>query len=382
MKYLKLFVVLLLASNSLASPPVPKYPSRPLTQKRFEIRINRFLDLYFYVYKLASSDQTLPPIEGLTQAIDAARQVPMSQPLIDFRIFSFKNSADAERTFSQFPETFTTRQGSTIPLRQRAIHLARSLKKIEKAFIDTIWPQHRKMIEEANARIAKTLAPKQEECFKYFMTSLGMDAANYTVPIYLIAEVPWPGAMTVTGKESNHGVCVLNTAASPGSGLFSALLHEAIHALDAETSGSGNALVEFQNQLSKNGFDKSDLVFRQGPHLLVFIQTAETVRRFLDSSYHPYDQEVFAREGLAPLVSVEKPIWIDYLDGKLSRAEALKKMVDAFVKARKQEGPTNPPLAILATRGQFSGCRTRRTNRWTRAAIACFATCLVRRWVL
>jgi hypothetical protein len=61
----------------------------------------------------------------------------------------------------------------------------------------------------------------------------------------------------------------------------------------------------------------------------------ETVRRFLDSSYQPYDEGVFVRPALAPLVSIEKPIWIDYLDGKLSRDEALKMMVAAFVKARK-----------------------------------------------
>jgi hypothetical protein len=320
---------------------------KPSLRNDLKIRINRFLDLYFYVYKLASSNETLPTIEGLAQAIEAAKQVPMAQPLIDLRIFSCENAADAERTFSQFPETFTTRQGTTIPLRERAVHLARSLARIEKPFVDSVWPKHQQVIEEAHARISSTLEPKQEECFKYFMTSLGMEAANYTVPVYLVAEIPGPGAMTVTGKESNHGFCILNSADSPGSGLFVALLHEAIHALDAETSGSGNALLEFQCQLSKNGFDNSDLVFRNGAHLLVFIQTAETVRRFLDPSYQGYAQGVLAREGLAPLVNIEKPIWIDYLDGKLSRAEALRKMVDAFVKARQLEAPTKPALPSL-----------------------------------
>jgi len=333
-----------MASNSFAQSALPKSAAKLPTQKRFQIRVNRFVDLYFYIYKLTSSDQPLPSIDGLAQAVEAARQVPIYQPLVDLRLFSCENAADAERAFSELPESLTTRQGTVIPLRQRAVQLARSLAKIERPFIDRIWPQHKRSIEEAQARIKRTLEPKQEECFRYLTSHLGMETANYTVPVYLVAEMPaFPPALTAVGKETGHGVSVLNTTDSQGSALFSALLHEAIHALDAETKGSGNVLIEFQNLLLKSGFDKNNFVFRNAPHFLVFIQSVETVRRFLDSSYQPYDQGVFAREVLVPLVSVEKPIWIDYLDGKFSRDEALKMMVTAFVKARKTEGSEKSP---------------------------------------
>ncbi len=265
------------------------------------------------------------------------------QTLIDLGIFGCENAADAERAFALFPETFKTRQGAVIPLRENAVHLARALAVIEKPFREKIWPQHRGVIEKAVTKIAETLEPKQQECFNYFMSRLGMEAANYTVPIYLVAEMPWPAALTATGKETNHGVCVLNAGANQGSDLFAALLHEAIHALDAETSGSGNVLIEFQNQLTKNGFDKNDFVYRNAPHFLVFIQSVETVRRFLDSSYQPYDRGVFVRPALVPLVGVTKPIWTGYLDGKYSRAEALKMMAAAFVKARETELPQKSP---------------------------------------
>jgi hypothetical protein len=336
--------LLLLSASAFAQGPAPKSPASLSTQKRFEVRTKPFLDLYFYVYKLASSDEKLPPIDGLPQAIEAARQVPMYQPLIDLYLFRCENAVDAAQVFAELPETFKTRQGNVIPLRERAIHLARSLAVIEKAFLEKIWPQHRETIAKAATRISQTLEPKQEECFNYLTTRLGLEAANYTVPIYLVAEMPWPAALTATGKETSHGVCILNASASPGSDLFAAVLHEAIHALDAETSGSGNVLVEFQNQLLKNGFTKDDFVVRNAPHFLVFIQSIETVRRFLDSSYQPYDRGVFIRPGLLPLVNVERPIWTGYLDGKFSRAEALNMMVAAFVKAREAEAPSKPPL--------------------------------------
>jgi hypothetical protein len=265
--------------------------------------------------------------------------VPMYQTLIDLLLFNCENAAEAERAFAQFPETFKARQGNVIPLRERAIRLARSLAVIEKPFLEKVWPQHRDAIRKAAAQVAQTLEPKQQECFDYVIKHLGMETANYVVPIYLVAEMPWPAAFTATGKESGHGACVINVGAKQGSSLFDAILHEAIHALDAETSGAGNVLIEFQNRLMKSGFDKNDFAVRNAPHFLVFIQSIETVRRFLDSSYQPYNEGVFARPGLQSLISVERPIWTAYLDGKFSRAEALNQMVAALVKAREKEVP-------------------------------------------
>jgi len=313
-------------------------------QKRFEIRVKPFIDLHFYIYKLLSGDEKPPAIDGFAQAIEAARQVPMYQTLIDLALFNCENAADAERAFSQFPETYKTRQGNVIPLRERAVHLARRLAVIEKPFLEKVWPQHRDAIQRAATRVAQTLEPKQRECFNYLATHLGMEAADYVVPIYLVAEMPWPAALTATGKETNHGVSVINVGANQDSDLFAAILHEAIHALDAETNGTGNVLIEFQNQLLKNGFDKNDFVVRNAPHFLVFIQSVETVRRFLDSSYQPYNEGVFARPGLQPMVRVERPIWTAYLDGKFSREDALRQMVVAFVKAREKEAPAKSPL--------------------------------------
>jgi hypothetical protein len=329
--------LLLFPSSAFAQSSSTRLPSRIAKQPRFEIRVKPFVDLHFYIYKLASGDNKLPDIDGFAQAIEAARQTPMYLTLIDLLLFNCENAAEAEQAFSQFPEAYKTRQGNVIPLRERAIRLARSLAVVEKPFVEKIWPQHRVAIQTAAASVAQTLGPKQQECFDYLTRHLGMEAANYVVPIYLVAEMPWPAAFTATGKESGHGVCVINVGAKQGSSLFDAILHEAIHALDAETQGEGNVLIEFQNQLLKNGFSQNDLVVRSAPHFLVFIQSIETVRRFLDSSYEPYNEGVFVRPGLQPMVKIERPIWTAYLDGKFSREEALKRMVAAFVKAREKE---------------------------------------------
>ncbi len=94
-------------------------------------------------------------------------------------------------------------------------------------------------------------------------------------------------------------------------------------------------LQKLNDRLLKAGFDKNDLFVKQAPHFLVFIQSMETVRRYLDPSYRPYNEGIFARPGLQPMVKVELPIWTAFLDGKMSQEDALNQIVDGFLKARK-----------------------------------------------
>ena len=73
---------------------------------------------------------------------------------------------------------------------------------------------------------------------------------------------------------------------------------------------------------------------QHAPHMLVFIQSSEAVRRYVDPSFKPYSEGIFSRPALQPFVKVQLPIWTSYLDGKISRDEALTQMVAGFVQAR------------------------------------------------
>ena len=328
-----LFLSLIVFSHSTAA----KAHSGALGQRHLEVRVKPFIDLYFFIYKLASSSDKPPPIDGFAQAIEAARQVPLFTPLKDLILFNCDSAKAAERAFAQFPETDKLRTGEVIPIRQRLVHLAQTLAVIEPSFREKIWPQHKVAIQEAEKRIARDFVPQEEKLFRYFMGQLGMGGSDYVVPIYLVADGPWPAAFTAQGKLSAHGMCLVNVGALPGAKLFDAILHESIHALDAETRGEGNALIGLRSRLLKAGFDEHDRIVRDAPHMLVFIQSVETVRRFLDASYLPYTEGVFARPGIQPLVNIELPIWTAYLDGKLPREKALDQIVEAFVKAQRKE---------------------------------------------
>ena len=326
-----LVVVLLLLSVNF---PHFKSSASPSDKRRLELKVKAFPDLYFYVYKLALATDKQTNVEGLGPAIEAARQLPFSLTPVELIAFRTENAAEAAKAFAQVAETYKMKSGEVVPFREKGVRFGQSLVEVEKHFMHDVWPQHKLLLDKALAHVELTLVPKEQQCFDYLTRHLGMETAEQVVPMYLVAEMPWPGGFTMWGKDATRGVSVISVTAHQGSALNTTILHEAIHALDLETKGKGNVLVELEQRLLKAGFAADNAIVRNAPHLLVFIHSSETVRRHVDASYQPYGEGVFSRPALQSIMKVELPNWIDYLDGKISRDEALNRMVDAFVKAR------------------------------------------------
>jgi hypothetical protein len=303
-------------------------------KRRLEFRVHPFADLFFFVYRFSTGSDKIAEVEGLAQSVAAARDLPLVLTLVDQLPFEFENSTAAAKAFSQLPENYKTKRGEDVALRAKATRLGETLVAFEAPFLKQVWPQHKLQIAKAVATLEQRLVPKEEESFAYFTRHLGLEQADSTVRIYLVAETPWPGGFTMWGKDATRGVCAISVTAYQGPQLMTAVLHEAIHAFDLETKGKGNVLVELRDRLLKAGFKPDEAVVQHAPHLLVFIQSSETVRRFVDTSFQPYNEGIFSRPGLQPLVKVQLPIWTSYLDGKISRDEALNQMVARFVQAR------------------------------------------------
>ena len=330
-------VTITLLISTLPVATVTRSQRQPVQKRRLDFRIHPFADLFFFVYRYSSSSDKPPEVEGLAQSVAAAKQLPLIQTLVDQLPFELENSAAAARAFAQFPENYKTKRGEDVALRAKATPLGQSLVAFEEPFLKHVWPQHKTLIEKAVATVEQTLIPKEAECFRYFTGHLGMEEAGSTVRIYFVAETPWPGGFTMWGKDEARGVCVISVTAYKGPQLMTAVLHEAIHAFDLETKGTGNVLVQLKDRLLKAGFKAADPVVITAPHLLVFIQSSETVKRYLDPSFQPYSEGVFTRPALQWLVKLELPIWTSYLDGKISREEALNQIVAAFVKAKSND---------------------------------------------
>lgn len=341
---LSLSLLALLGQQVSAQSPPSATPQKD--HKTVNVRVNHLLDLDYMIRKHAGSDSKLPnPPPGFDELVSIAREVSSEfggaigpgWAAVDAALLRCENGKAFVEAAARLPESTTSRSGKQIKVREAAVRYAAAFSAFEPTFLSSIWPQHNKVIEDTLATITRTLIPRERECFAYLTRHLGMDGAALTqVPVYLVAESPWPGGFTFWDRDK-RGTCVVSIEANQGTGLFEAILHEAIHALALETEQKGNVLMEISNRLVKAGVTENDLALRHGPHLLVFIQSAETVRRLLDPSHQPYGNRegVYAR--LGKLSSVEIPIWTSYLDGKISRDKAIERIVEGLIETTKRE---------------------------------------------
>jgi hypothetical protein len=195
-------------------------------------------------------------------------------------------------------------------------------------------------VDHAIAYVAANFAAKERECLAYLTTNLGMEDTDYRVPIFFVAETPWPGGFTLW-NETRHGTVVISVEANQGSLLFEAMLHEAIHALDLETQAKGSVLEEIRDRLRKAGVAENDITMTQGTHLLVFMQAGETIKRLIDGSHRHYGdvRGVYARGALQPLMNVARPTWMAYLDNKITREKAVEQIAEGYLNARNATSP-------------------------------------------
>lgn len=323
------------------SAQVPAPPAPPSPQPVLDLRINPLMDLHYWVRKLAREESALPAVEGLPAALAATNQAGLS--LGDPRLWgildaSFTEASSAEElahVATQLPESFKTRDGKSIPVRQDIAGLATGYGGVEKGFLATVWPGHRETAERAAAAVRKVLFPKATEVYADLSSRLGLPAPGAPIPMYLVGAAPFPGAFTMRSQGGPFSVVALE--GEPDSQWVEIVVHESIHALDV-LAKEGSVLAELQRRLSQvPGADPQEV--HDFVHTVMFVQAAGTVRKVLDPGHKDYGdvRGYYARVGRAATVVV--PAWREYLDGKSTRDEALAKIVAGFSAGLPKEEP-------------------------------------------
>lgn len=341
-----LIVALLFLALFAFDPPAAALSNNKEAKRRLDIKFNPVVDLSYMIRKYATSKSELPGyMEPFQEAVGVARElngefggwVSGGWPVLDSVLSKCKTTSDAMQAVSQVPETITSRSGLTIRVREAAVRYAKALNAVEPSYLKDIWPKHKAIAERTTASIANNFARKEQECFAYVTTNLGMPDTDYQVPVFLVAETPWPGAFTFW-DATRRGTVVVSVEANPGSVLFETLLHEAIHALDLETEEKGNVLMEIRARLKTAGVAENEITLVQGTHLIVFMQAGETIRRLIEPSHQHYGdvRGVYAYDALRPLANVARPVWMAYLDKKISRETAINQIVEGFLRVRKE----------------------------------------------
>jgi len=306
---------------------------------RLDYRIEPLVDLYNYVRALATQrgDPEVPA--EFAQAVAAAKKLREKLGLsilawgtLDQNLLSCKSASDLKRAFEALPQEIPVFRGKPVAIRAEAICFAEELAAVESLYLEQQWPTHQAAIRAAMQRIEQQFQPKEAECLSFMVKSLGMPDPKDVVPIYLVQQASWPGAFTFR-RADGGGVCFVSVgrAEHAGSLLFETILHEATHALDGLTRDTGSILIELRRKLQAAGMSPSDRDFRNIPHTLMFIQAGETIRRMVNPRHKHYGDAAGYYGKMGRIVVVERPLWIEYLDGKLTREAAVHRIVATLV---------------------------------------------------
>jgi parvulin-like peptidyl-prolyl isomerase len=303
-------------------------------RSRIDLRVDPLADLEQWVRKLASPGAPAPEIDGLGAAIEAARALdgalgsPLFWGLLEGLLPRCAVARDFTALCASLDESRALPGGRTVALRELATNFARALEVVEPLFMEQVWPEHRRRIEARLAPLRPQFGALGSTALEQLQFALGLEDPRVLAPVYLVAEGPAPGG--VTHRTGGGAASWISVADFEGTQLHEVIVHEVAHTLDVASEGRPSALSELRDALSAAGFGPRDRVLRDAPHALMFFASAFAVRRAFDAAHRDLGDVAgqYAKFGLAA-EAVRAP-WSEHFAGKLTRAAAVEKTLEAL----------------------------------------------------
>lgn len=321
------------------SSEVPSASDEQAAGTGLELVVSPFSDFYFLVRAQAAGVVDVEP--ELKPVVDA--WMPVQEQIGTFGGFwrfdlaglGSESPGEFAEWFADSPEEVPSRAGGEIPIRGPGLAMAEAMVDAWPWFRDVRWPEHRAELEDALARLERDFMPRHRQALAHMLDSLGIEDPGIEVHTHLVIEAHPPGASTYRSRSGP--VEVLSIADLLGEGRFSDLeetiLHETCHALDLASEGEDDVFTVLRRMLEESGVDSQDRRLHDIPHLVMFVQAENTMRRLYDPDHVAYGDT--RRGDIAPLyersgraADVVREVWTAHLDGELTREEALERIVE------------------------------------------------------
>jgi hypothetical protein len=298
---------------------------------RIDLRMSRFVDLHYAMRHYAELPADKRPEEyqaaaNAAAAVNAALSGPLGWGILESALFEASDVAAAKAMAERLPTEFQSMSGAKLPLRELAMQLVKAYEPIETRFGERIWPEHEKSLRTERARLDQELMPHAAKCLAYIERSFRMEDVQATIPVYLLALAPSPGAFTHR-RRGGGGVCFVGVDERPGM-MVETILHECVHALDISTQSQPTALNTLRKDLQSAGLPPRSELMRSVPHTLMFVQSGETVRRLLEPQHKHYGDVAGYYAKVPESVAAVRAPWTAYLDEKLSLEAALRQIIE------------------------------------------------------
>jgi len=323
-------ISVLFLAGAFAQGPAAPQESAPPTAIELKLLRQPFFDLWFQVRALGSGDSAREVPEMLRDATAAARALsesltnPLAWGPLEGELAGCTSVTHALQRIDRVPEAVLVRGGQEVPLRAPARAILEALAKIETSWRESVWPERERHLRAVESDLESALLEKQAEVWAVHCGALGFEGLSLTVPCHLVTEMPAPGAITHR-DENGRGVCFVSVGEMSGSKLWETVIHEATHALDL--ARDGDVFDELREALEKGGNSRADRVWRDAPHALMFVQSAETVRRVLDPDHEDYGVTDGLYDRIGPAADAVRKGWSDSSKDAANRQERVARIV-------------------------------------------------------
>jgi hypothetical protein len=162
------------------------------------------------------------------------------------------------------------------------------------------------------------------------MQSLAIHDPGITVPVFLVNATNPPGGMTYYLRGGAPVSVIDVTVGGADELLLETILHESSHTLDLASRDSESAFATLRALLEGTGLTRKDDAYHSVPHTLMFVQAEETMRRLFNPDHLAYGDATDLYERMGVTAVVERESWPRYLDGELTRDEALRAIVETL----------------------------------------------------
>jgi hypothetical protein len=315
------------ACLSIAAVFPQAFASRRVDTK-IAYKFSDLADLYCFMRKEIAGYSKLDskwnePLENMRKA-ERMEPPRLGFALLDGFIADSAGLRDLGRSFWDAPEKVS----EDVPVQEPLVYVYRALRKAMPIYEADIRDDHKKVVQAAQERIDKELTPNADKVVGFILDSLQLEDSGGTVPVFLTAAGPPPGGFTSRSRETS-AACFIAVEGFAGSLLYEVILHESTHAFEVLAADANPSVLDLlRRELASRGVSEKDPKYRDVPHTLMFVQSAETVKRFINPQHIPYGEVLGYYKRIGKIADSVQRHWLLHLDGHVDVPTTVRHIVD------------------------------------------------------
>ncbi|HVH45796.1 MAG TPA: hypothetical protein VM925_25760 [Labilithrix sp.] len=305
------------AGRPPAAPLDDVADATPLTPDTSPIGLRRSVvaDQYFWLRAKALEGEAPAPFAEALSAMRDLRADLSADPTawedLEVPLGTVRRASELTAVYAELPATKDV-AGKQVPLRARALRLARAIESSEAAYRAGPFREHDVEIARAAKDLSARLLPNVDTILRAVENEMALPGVSRPIVITLVGDAPYPGIFAADA-QGHKTASFVRVHGLEGGALCETVLHESLHAIDELTVRLPTAMNMLRGVLLRKGFDESDSNVEMAVNTVTFAEAASLVRRFVDPKHRPLGESGFYT--LYPPAAAIVAAWNRHIEG-------------------------------------------------------------------